>query len=474
MKKIYLSILLVVVSLIVVGQKTVEWVSTTEAHPWVHQDQLNTVESSAMPDVTINSKAQLQSIQGFGGCFNELGWTSLSALSNVDKEAVFKELFEPGFGANFSICRMPVGANDFSRDWYSYDETDGDFELKNFTIRNDRESLIPFIHEAQKFNPELILWASPWSPPSWMKWNKHYACAMTSPKIDQKFQNNLTSDKQGKESTNMFIQEEPYFKTYAQYFGKFIQAYREEGIKISTIMPQNEFNSCQIFPSCTWTATGLATFIGKYLGPEMRKLDVEVMFGTMERANEALVDTVLTDTRAGKFITGVGFQWAGKGAIAGIHKRYPDLKLYQSEQECGNGKNDWKYCCYTWGLMKHYLNSGANSYFYWNISLFEGGFSRWGWQQNSLVTIDPQTKSFKFNHEFYLLKHLSHFVHPGAKLLQTEGVFNNLLAFRNLDKSIVIVVQNDTGADRTIILSVDHKTAKVKLEANSFHTLVFR
>ena len=474
MKKIYLSFFLVVVSLIVVGQKTVEWVSTTEAHPWVQQNELKTMEPAAIPDVTINSKVQLQSIEGFGGCFNELGWTSLSTLSEVDREAVLKELFQPGFGANFSICRMPVGANDFSRDWYSYDETEGDFGLKNFTIHNDRETLIPFIHEAQKFNPKLILWASPWSPPSWMKWNKHYACAMTSPKMDKKFQNGLASEKEGKESTNMFIQQEPYFKTYAQYFGKFIEGYRKEGIKISTIMPQNEFNSCQIFPSCTWTAAGLATFIGKYLGPEMRKLDVEVMFGTMERANEALVDTILNDPLAGQYIKGVGFQWAGKGAIAGIHKRYPNLKLYQSEQECGNGKNDWKYCCYTWGLMKHYLNSGANSYFYWNISLFKGGFSRWGWQQNSLVTIDPQTKSFKYNHEFYLLKHLSHFVRPGAKLLQTEGVFNNLLAFRNLDESIVIVIQNDIGADRTIILSVDHKTVEVKLEANSFHTLVFR
>ena len=119
MKKIYLSILLVVVSLIVVGQKTVEWVSTTEAHPWVQQNELKTMEPAAIPDVTINSKVQLQSIEGFGGCFNELGWTSLSTLSEVDREAVLKELFQPGFGANFSICRMPVGANDFSRDWYS-------------------------------------------------------------------------------------------------------------------------------------------------------------------------------------------------------------------------------------------------------------------------------------------------------------------------------------------------------------------
>ena len=290
--------------------------------------------------------------------------------------------------------------------------------------------------------------------------------------MDTKFQNGLASDKQGKEGTNMFIQEGPYFKTYAQYFGKFIQAYRDEGIKISTIMPQNEFNSCQIFPSCTWTAAGLATFVGKYLGPEMKKLNVEVMFGTMERPNEALIDTILNDPLAGKYIKGVGFQWAGKGAIAGFHKRYPNLKLYQSEQECGNGKNDWAYCCYTWTLMKHYLTNGANSYFYWNISLLKGGYSRWGWQQNSLVTIDPQAKSYKYNHEYFLLKHLSHFVKPGAKLLQTNGILNNLLAFRNPDHQVVLVIQNDFQSNRTLTLSIDGNKLEVDLEANSFNTLV--
>ena len=94
-------------------------------------------------------------------------------------------------------------------------------------------------------------------------------------------------------------------------------------------MPQNEFNSAQIFPSCCWTSASLANFIGNYLGPAMQVQGVEIMFGTMERANESLVDTVLTDPVSGKYVKGVGFQWAGKGAIAGIHKRYPGLKLYQ-------------------------------------------------------------------------------------------------------------------------------------------------
>ena len=98
----------------------------------------------------------------------------------------------------------------------------------------------------------------------------------------------------------------------------------------------------------------------------MEKRGVRVFFGTMERANELLVDVALQDPAVAPLVKGVGFQWAGKGAIAGIHRRYPHLPLYQTEQECGDGKNDWRYCRYAWTLAKHYLRSGANAYHYWN------------------------------------------------------------------------------------------------------------
>jgi glucosylceramidase len=142
----------------------------------------------------------------------------------------------------------------------------------------------------------------------------------------------------------------------------------------------------------------------------MQKLKVDVFFGTMERPNETLVELSLRDPKAGKYVKGVGFQWAGKRAIPFLHHQYPELTLYQTEQECGDGKNDWRYCRYVWTLMKHYLGNGASVYDYWNISLKQGGISRWGWAQNSLVTVDRESKTFRYNFEYYLLKHLSHFV----------------------------------------------------------------
>lgn len=448
----------------------VEWISNTQTDSWVKEKTLTLSTSTNQFDVQIDTTKKLQTIEGFGACFNELGWTALSRLSPEDRDSVLTELFSPGAGANFNLCRMPVGANDFSRDWYSYDETEGDFEMNNFSIDNDKETLVPFIQEALQKNPNLKIWASPWSPPSWMKWNKHYACRVPWEELAPQYGNNLPIDRQGAEGTNMFIQEDAYFNAYALYFSKFIEAYKNEGINIASIMPQNEFNSCQIFPSCTWTAAGLAHFIGDYLGPAMEKKNVEIMFGTMERPTVALVDTILNDPQAGKYIKGVGFQWAGKEAIPGVHQKYPKMKLYQTEQECGDGKNDWEYCQYAWTLMKHYFNNGVSAYMYWNMALDEGGFSRWGWQQNSLVTVDTLTNSYRYNYEYYLMKHLSHCIKPGASMLKTSGEYNDLLAFQNPDKSLVLVIHSDT--DRELKIKVGDKMIAPKLKAGSFNTLV--
>ena len=472
------------------AQQNASWISSSAETQWVKQPGLKLKKSNVKADVIINVSETQQTIEGFGACFNELGWTSLSLLSDNDREAILKELFQPGIGANFTICRMPVGANDFSRHWYSYNETDGDFEMKNFSIANDFETLIPFIKNAQKYNPSLKLWASPWSPPTWMKYNKHYA-SQPVPDVSgwskeqlQTMRDNWGMDFKGisngmkpeqrmHEGTDMFIQDEKYFKAYSLYFSKFIDAYKKEGINIGMVMPQNEFNSDQVFPSCTWRASGLVKFVS-FLGPEMSKKGVDLYFGTMERPDSKLVDTLLTDPLSKDYIKGVGFQWAGKDAIAAIHKQYPNLSLYQTEQECGNGYNDWKYCTYAWGLMKHYLNNGVKAYFYWNISLKEGGVSTWGWHQNSLVIVDTLHRTYKYSYEYYLMKHLSHYVKPNAKKISTKGEFNDLLVFINPDKSIAILINNAENQDKTVNIEIDGKILTPTLKAQTINTILVK
>ena len=499
MNKYFISISAgILLSAIGATQLNAQFVTTTQSQQWK-------VQASPKAGAAIKADSTLiidlsktdQTIEGFGTCFNELGWTSLSLLPEKERDGILKEMFAPDVGANFTVCRMPVAANDFALEYYSYDDTEGDFAMNNFSISHDKATLIPFIKAAKKYQPNLKVWASPWTPPAWMKWNKHYACASTAAmkqRMEQMMKrmeqnrkpgqaapslpgmlsvdNGLAIDKQINEGTDGFIQESQYLKAYALYFQKFIKAYRAEGIEIFGVMPQNEFNSNTLYPGCCWKAGSLANFIGKYLGPAMQEIGVKTMFGTVERAKEAMVDTVLTDSDAQKYVSAVSFQWAGRGALPGIHQRYPNMKLIQSEQECGNGKNDWAAMMHCWELMHHYLNNGVSIYDYWNTSLLEGGVSHWGWSQNSLVTVAKDGKSFKYTLEYYLLKHASHFVLPGAKRLVTAGDCKDVICFVNKDGKVAVLIANEADADKTVSIQLGKKSYSPVIKAHSVNTII--
>ncbi len=445
-------------------------VATTETSYW-QQGRAKVAKDAKQLTYDIAIDQKDQEVGGFGACFNELGWTSLSLLTEAERATIIKELFAPNTGANFNVCRMPVAANDFSTDWYSYNETDGDFAMENFSIEHDKATLIPFIKSALKENPEIKIWGSPWCPPSWMKVNNHYACNTKDETTDPAYHNGLPKNKRGRQGQDMFIQKPEYLDAYALYFEKYIKAYKEEGVDIYAVMPQNEFNSSQVFPSCIWKAATLGNFISEHLGPRMERLGVEVMFGTMERANAKMVDTVLMNKASSKYIKGVGFQWAGKGAIAQVHKDYPEMPLMQTEQECGDGKNDWKGTDYSWSLLKHYFDSGVSTYLYWNISLLEGGISRWGWAQNSLVVVDPTTKSYRFTPEYYLMKHISHYVKQGARYIKSPAGFEGMV-FENPNGEIVVLYMEREGRDTKLQLNIDSKSYDVAAKANSINTYI--
>jgi glucosylceramidase len=420
--------------------------------------------------VFVSPDEQLQEITGFGGAFTEKGWQALETLPPAERSKALDAIFKPGAGTSLSVCRTPIGANDTSRKWYSYDEVDGDFALDHFTIDNDRETLIPFILAARERRADLKVWASPWSPPTWMKTNRYYAMADAWAGQPS---NGIQPEQRGQEGHDYFVQEERYFDAYARYFRRYVEEYGKAGVPIVMVMPQNEFNSAQPFPSCVWTPEGLKRFI-PHLGREMHAAGVDVFFGTLERGNPDLLTPVLKDPACAAIIKGLGVQWAGKGALEVIHERYPNLPLWSSEQECGIGTNDWHYARYSWTTMKRYFANGAAVWTYWNLVMPEGGMSGWGWPQNSLVTVDRAAGSFRLNHEYYLLRHLSQYVQPGAHRVPAESYFGyeNQLAFRNPDGSIVIVVQNEMSEPLAIHFEVGPRQLSVTLPADSFNTLV--
>ena len=494
------TLLLSAAALAACTSEKVEWISTTFENPWVAGDVESLTADAAEATVVIDPAQTLQTMEGFGTAASELSWSSLSVLTDEERETIFRELFAPGVGASFQMARTPIGASDFALEYYSYDDVDGDFAMEHFSIDRDKNYLLPFLKSAQKANPALRVWGSPWCPPAWLKVNKHYANTSTRP-LARRFEemrkrqenmedtratggstfgfnpasladNGLDEDKQIREGTDAFTLEPEYLNAYALYFGKYVDAYKAEGIPIYMVMPQNEPNSAQWYPACTWTPDGLKQFIAA-LGPEMQKRGVEVWLGTIERADVSMWDQIVNDPAAGPYIKGLGFQWAGKEALPGMHAEFPELPCYMTEQECGNGANDWKGAMHSWDLMREYIANGCQGYFYWNTSLFEGEASSWGWNQNSLVTVNRENKTWRFTPEFYIIKHASHYVQPGAKVVKLSGTFEDALAFVNPDGKVVVLAANQTGEAKPVTFQVAGKKARTAmLPANSLNTFV--
>ncbi|WP_226016783.1 glycoside hydrolase family 30 beta sandwich domain-containing protein [Novosphingobium sp. FKTRR1] len=448
------------------------WHATVAGRPWRARpvSPLTAPSGSLFDlDVVLRIDQPAQTIAGFGGAFTEKGWQALSALSPARRDAALAALFGAD-GCNFSRCRTPIGANDISRGWYSYDEVADDFALDHFSVANDTETLIPFIQAAQAHQPALKVWASPWSPPTWMKKGGHYAQAPAWPGQPS---NGIRPDQLGKEGTDSFKLEDRYLDAYARYFARYVEEYRKHGIRIDTVMPQNEFNSAQPFPSCTWTPEGLARFV-PYLGREMDKLGVNVFFGTLERGNAALFEKVMADPAAAKVIKGIGVQWAGKGALPALREHFPDVELWGSEQECGFGTNDWHYARYSWNTLKRYFEHGASVWTYWNMVMPIGGMSGWGWPQNALVDVDTKAGTFRLTEDYWLMRHIAGSVQTGARFIPAESFlgFTDQIAFRNPDGSVVLVASNPISQPLRVRFAIGQRVLTLNLEPDSLNTVV--
>jgi glucosylceramidase len=303
--------------------------------------------------------------------------------------------------------------------------------------------------------PALKCWGSAWSPPTWMKTNTNY-------------------------SKGSIKWEPDILRSYATYLARWVEAYRGAGINVFAVFTQNEPNILNVYPTCLWNGPQLREFVADYLGPTLRdrKINVELWLGTLNDGivNDRLV-TVLDDPKANAFITGISFQYDGRDQIGSASQLYPDKKLMQSETECNDGANSWSDAQRLYGLMKHYLENNANSYFAWNMVLDETGMSTWKWRQNSLISVNHETGKVTFNGEYYVMRHFSQFVKPGAKRVLTRGVWGDKIAFVNPDGSTVLVMGNSANQPLPVVLNVAGRSASdtfnVTLPARSVNTFVF-
>ncbi len=434
---------------------SVTWVCSTENKPWeIIPTPSLTVASPDKPALVRAVAAKtFQVIDGFGCCFNETGWIALNEVAEQERRRALNALFGDD-GCAFNLARIPIGASDFATSAYSLDDTPGDLELKDFSIARDEKNLIPFIKAAMTIRPTLRCWGSPWSPPAWMKTNNHY-------------------------SKGSLKWEPPILRSYAEYLARWVEAYRAAGVNVYAICPQNEPNILNVYPTCLWTGPQLRDFIADYLGPTLkeRKTNVELWLGTLNDGNaNDRAATVLDNAKANAFVSGVTFQYDAKGQIADVSQMYPDKKLMQSETECNNGENSWTDAMRLYGLMKHYLERNAGSYFAWNMVLNETGMSNWNWKQNALITVDRKAGAIRLNGEYYVMRHFSQFIKPGAKRILSTGPWSDKIAFVNPDGSTVMVIGNSSKNALPVILSVagrkEGDTLNVVLPAKSVNTFV--
>lgn len=440
---------------------SVAWKCTTPAAPWRDCASLSLTPGAAgNADIDIDSSDLLQEVVGFGGAFNEKGWVALSVLPPEERDAVIKEMFDPIEGAKYNLCRVPIGASDYAVSRYTLDETAGDYETNDFSIKRDREKLIPYIMAAMAYRPDLKVWGSAWTPPTWMKANGAF------------------------DGGNMKDDPETY-RAYALYLARFVEAYQAEGIDLFAVAVQNEPMIETHYPSCLWDPAQFGTFIRDYMGPlfEERAVQAAIMLGTIQEGDFWAFPNILSDPDVNQYVSIVGFQWSGVSAVPMTRREFPDKMIYQTETECGNlfwrsgynpdrPPNDWSYGIYTWDKIKEYFDAGVNAYLLWNMILDEEGKNidaEQPWPQNAAVTVDRDTGTVTYTPMFYAFKHFTYFVESGARYVTIDK--NNAAAFLNPDGTLIIELQNTQMKARTITINIDGNTLTLDIPGMSWNTL---
>lgn len=478
--------------------QTFYWNESTEGLEWKNSKVCLKSKTVSTPDVVADDANPIVTFSGWGITFNELDWDALCMLTRAEQDEILHNVFSPDGDLRATRGRVSMGANDYSRSWYSCDETAGDLELRYFNIDRDKTSVIPFIRAAQKYNPGIVCWVSPWSPPSWMKINHDYpvlssefnnmpkkldyllyagADTKTDPdemkltgKRDNVFPKQIAEN-------DYFIQDSRYLQAYADMFCKFIDAYAEQGIPIDRVIYQNEAYSYTPYPGCAWTAEGTNRFNRDYLGPILRAKypEVALYIGTFNTNRRDHVEKVLSDPGQQEYIQGVAFQWEGREVLPFVRKEHPEWRYMCSESECGWGSYDWGAAEHTFELINHYLGNGCDEYTFWNFILANDGVSPWGWKQNSLIRVNAKDRKYSYTPEYQAVSHYTKFIAPGSRIIGYKGQGDDkkpILIVKNPQGKHVVVAGNftDTAASLNVQLGSGYLIATLK--PHSFNTFV--
>ncbi|MCU7549813.1 glycosyl hydrolase [Chitinophagaceae bacterium LB-8] len=417
--------------------------------------------------VFVDPTKTFQTVVGIGGAITDAAAETFAKLPKESQQEFLKAYYDLKDGIGYTLGRTNINSCDFSSGSYTY-VADGDKELKTFSIAHDQQYRIPMIKQAMAAaGGRLNLFASPWSPPAWMKDN-----------------NNML------QGGKLLPQ---YRQTWANYYVQFIKAYEKEGVPVWGLSVQNEPMAKQRWESCIFTAEDERDFIKQYLGPTLQKQGMGGKKLIAWDHNRDLMyqraRVVLDDPDAAKFVWGIGFHWYETWTggpmqfenVKRVHETFPDKNLIFTEGCIEKFSleriNDWALGEKYGRSLVNDFNNGTVAWCDWNILLDEkGGPNHVGNYCFAPIHADTRTGKLMYTSEYYYLGHFSKFVRPGAKRIVSLSNRDQLLttAFINQDGKVAIVVMNPTGNKISYKLCLEGKGAEAISLPHSISTILIQ
>jgi glucosylceramidase len=437
------------------------WLTT--ANEGIKLQKQNTVLSfstnvNQYPNIEVDESSTFQTIDGFGFTLTGGSVEVINQLSGAKKTELLQELFGTGnTGIAISYLRLSIGASDLNSTVFSYDDMPAgqtDPTLANFSLSADATTLVPLLKEILQINPAIKIMATPWSPPVWMKDNNSTIGGSLQP---------------------------GYYAVYAQYFVKYIQKMKAEGINVDAITPQNEPLHPGNNPSLLMTAAQQADFIKNHLGPAIQAagLPTKIVIYDHNCDKPDYPIAILNDAIAKTFIDGSAFHlYAGDiSAMSQVRNLHPEKNIYFTEQytaSTGGFAGDLK-----WHLKNVIIGSMRN----WSKVALE-----WNLANNAAFgphtpggcttckgAITVQSSSlFTRNVGYYIIAHASKFVPAGSRRIQSNiaASLHNVAFLTPAGKRVLIVV-NDGNVSEQFNIKYNGKWVASYLEAGSVATYIW-
>ncbi len=415
------------------------------------------IAKQSIDTIYFNQQIQFQKIEGFGYTLTGGSAALLHQLPSQKRDAVLQEIFGQGPNAlNVNYLRISMGASDLDAAVFSYDDLVAgtvDPDLTKMSIAKDLEHLIPILKEIKAIQPNLKLMATPWSPPVWMKDN-------------------------GQSKGGHLLSK--YYATYAQYFVKYIQLMRAEGLTINAVTIQNEPEHGGNNPSMLMTAEEQTKFIKNHLGPLFKNqgINTEIVIWDHNADNPNYPIQILNDSVAKSYVSAAAFHlYLGhESALSKVYQTHPDKKIYFTEQWTGakgNFAGD-----FMWHMEHVVIGTMAN----WSSLVLE-------WNLANDPNFGPHTpggcteclgamtiagSEIKRNVSYYIIGQVAPFVPRGAFRVETKSVNTQIqsIGFVRPDGKKVLLALN-TGKECVFTIDFEQKKYDFTLPEKSASTIVW-